>query len=68
MNDRQGDHEQHDLHGGYVRQALLLQGYALTDGQQAGVAAAFAGIAAVAAVLMQDELPLEAEPAPVFLP
>ncbi|MFS0755397.1 DUF4089 domain-containing protein [Noviherbaspirillum sp. 1P10PC] len=52
----------------YVAQALRLQGYQLGEAQEAGVAAAFEGIAAIAAVLMQDELPLALEPAPVFLP
>lgn len=52
----------------YVAQALALQGYVLTDAQQAGVAAAFEGIAAIAAVLMRDELPFALEPAPVYLP
>lgn len=52
----------------YVAQALRLQGYQLSQAQEAGVAAAFEGIAAIAAVLMQDELPFALEPAPVFLP
>jgi hypothetical protein len=52
----------------YVAQALRLQGYELSQAQEAGVAAAFEGIAAIAAVLMGDELPFSLEPAPVFLP
>jgi hypothetical protein len=52
----------------YVREALLLQGYQLTAAQEAGVAAQFAGIAAIAAVLMREQLDLSLEPAPVFLP
>lgn len=52
----------------YVHEALLLQGYRLGADQEAGVAAQFAGIAAIAAVLMREELGLALEPAPVFLP
>ena len=52
----------------YVAQALRLQGYQLSQAQEASVAAAFEGIAAIASVLMQDELPFALEPAPVFLP
>jgi hypothetical protein len=52
----------------YVAQALRLQGYQLSQAQEDGVAAAFEGIAAIAAVLMGDELPFALEPAPVFLP
>jgi hypothetical protein len=58
----------HDDTRAYVAQALRLQGYLLTEAQEAGVAAAFEGIAAIAAVLMRDELPFALEPAPVFLP
>lgn len=57
-----------DDHAAYVHQALLLQGYRLTPAQEAGVAAQFAGIAAIAAVLMAEELDPALEPAPVFLP
>ena len=52
----------------YVHEALLLQGYQLSAAQEAGVAAQFAGIAAIAAVLMREPLDLSLEPAPVFLP
>lgn len=52
----------------YVAQALRLQGYQLSQTQEDSIAAAFEGIAAIAAVLMQDELPFALEPAPVFLP
>jgi len=52
----------------YVAQALRLQGYQLSQAHEDGVAAAFEGIAAIAAVLMGDELPFALEPAPVFLP
>jgi murein L,D-transpeptidase YafK len=57
-----------DHNAAYVHQALLLHGYELSDEQEAGVVAQFAGIAAIAAVLMREELDLALEPAPVFLP
>jgi len=57
-----------DRNAAYVHEALLLQGYRLSADQEAGVAAQFAGIAAIAAVLMREELDLALEPAPVFLP
>ena len=62
------DHSDDGNYSDYVQAALRLQGCRLTPQQQAGVAAAFAGIAAIAFVLMRQELPLELEPAPVFLP
>jgi hypothetical protein len=52
----------------YVHAALQLQGYRLTPAQDAGVVTQFAGIAAIAAVLMREELDLGLEPAPVFTP
>ena len=58
----------HQDHAAYVHEALRLQGYRLSAAQEAGVAAQFAGIAAIAAVLMQEELERGLEPAPVFLP
>jgi hypothetical protein len=57
-----------DHNAAYVHEALLLQGYRLSADQEAGVAAQFAGIAAIAAVLMREELDPALEPAPVFLP
>jgi len=57
-----------DRNAAYVHIALLLHGYQLTEAQEAGVAAQFAGIAAIAAVLTREELDLALEPAPVFLP
>jgi hypothetical protein len=57
-----------DRNAAYVHEALLLQGYRLSDQQEAGVATQFAGIAAIAAVLMREELDAALEPAPVFLP
>lgn len=57
-----------DHNTAYVHAALQLQGYQLTPSQEAGVAAQFAGIAAIAAVLMREELDLALEPAPVFMP
>ena len=57
-----------DHNAAYAHEALLLQGYQLNTEQEAGVAAQFAGIAAIAAVLMREELDLALEPAPVFLP
>jgi len=57
-----------DRNAAYVHQALLLQGYELSAAQEAGIATQFAGIAAIAAVLMREELDPSLEPAPVFLP
>jgi hypothetical protein len=57
-----------DHNAAYVHAALRLQGYRLTQAQEAGVAAQFAGIAAIAAVLMCEELDFALEPAPVFAP
>lgn len=57
-----------DHNGAYFHAALQLQGYRLTPAQETGVAAQFAGIAAIAAVLMREELDLGLEPAPVFTP
>jgi hypothetical protein len=57
-----------DHNAAYVHAALQLQGYRLTHDQEAGVTAQFAGIAAIAAVLMREELDLALEPAPVFTP
>jgi hypothetical protein len=57
-----------DRNAAYVHAALQLHGYQLTEAQEAGVATQFAGIAAIAAVLMREELDLALEPAPVFLP
>jgi prophage maintenance system killer protein len=57
-----------DHNAAYVHEALRLQGYRLTADQEAAVATQFAGIAAIAAVLMREELDLALEPAPVFLP
>ena len=57
-----------DHNAAYVHTALQLQGYRLTQAQEAGVAAQFAGIATIATVLMREELDLALEPAPVFVP
>ena len=57
-----------DHNAAYVHEALLLQGYRLSADQEAGVAAQFRAIAAIASVLMREELDLSIEPAPVFLP
>jgi hypothetical protein len=57
-----------DHNAAYVHAALRLQGYRLTQSQEAGVAAQFSGIAAIAAVLMREELDFALEPAPVFAP
>ena len=57
-----------DHNAAYVHEALLLQGYRLSADQEAGVAAQFSAIAAIASVLMREELDLSIEPAPVFLP
>ena len=57
-----------DHNAAYVHEALLLQGYRLNAEQEAGVAAQFKAIAAIASILMREELALSIEPAPVFLP
>jgi hypothetical protein len=52
----------------YVRAALALQGYDFNEGRIMDIVAQFERIEALAHILMQVELPLEAEPSPVFRP
>jgi hypothetical protein len=52
----------------YVRAALALQGYDFNPARTADVVTQFERIEALAQVLLDVELPLEAEPASVFRP
>jgi hypothetical protein len=52
----------------YVRAALALQGYDFNAERTGNITAQFERIEAMAEVLFAVELPLDAEPAPVFRP
>jgi hypothetical protein len=52
----------------YVRAALALQGYDFNAARTTDIVAQFERIEALAQVLLDVALPLEAEPAPVFRP
>jgi len=52
----------------YVRSALAVQGYTLDAAQAAAVTLQFARIAAIAAAFLDQPLPPDAEPLPVFRP
>jgi hypothetical protein len=52
----------------YVRAALELQGYDLDEPRLVEVARQFARIDAIAQAMLDVELPLDAEPAPLFRP
>jgi len=52
----------------YVRTALALQGYELDAAQTAAVTLQFARIARIASTFLEQSLPPEAEPLPVFRP
>jgi hypothetical protein len=52
----------------YVRAALSLHGYELDEHRIAAVLGEFARIQAVAATIVEHDLPLDLEPAPVFRP
>jgi hypothetical protein len=52
----------------YVRAALLLQGYELDEPRIAAVLREFTRIQAVAATIVDRELPFELDPAPLFRP
>ncbi|MDQ8033861.1 DUF4089 domain-containing protein [Bordetella genomosp. 1] len=52
----------------YVRSALLLQGFRLSEGATQEVIGQFARIDAIARSVADEVLPLELEPAPVFRP
>jgi len=52
----------------YVRAALVLQGYELDEARTAAVLVEFARIESIAASIVDCELPLELDPAPVFRP
>ena len=52
----------------YVEATARVQGFALTSDQLARVTAVFARNAAIAALVMEFDLPEAAEPAPQFRP
>jgi hypothetical protein len=52
----------------YVQAAAALQGYELDAAQTAAVTLQFARIAQIGAAFLQDPLPPQAEPLPVFRP
>ncbi|OZI39860.1 DUF4089 domain-containing protein [Bordetella genomosp. 5] len=52
----------------YVRSALLLQGFRLSEDETQDVIGQFARIEAIAQEVTREALPLDLEPAPVYLP
>ena len=52
----------------YVRAALALHGYQLSEAHVDEIARQFARIAAVAEPMLDAELPVDSEPAPIFRP
>ena len=52
----------------YVRAALVMQGYAFDDPRIDGIIRQFERIETIGAVLLEGELPIDAEPAPAFRP
>lgn len=52
----------------YVRAALVLQGYAFSEERTVQIVRQFALIDAIAAALVDAELPFDLESASVFLP
>jgi hypothetical protein len=60
MNDQERD--------AYVRATLLIQGYLFSEPRVASIVAQFERIEAIAAIIVDDELPFELESASVFRP
>jgi hypothetical protein len=52
----------------YVRAALALQGYTFDDAEIAEIVMQFSRLEAVARTVLDWQLPLASEPAPVFRP
>ena len=60
--------EQHIAYVAYVEAALELQGYVLDAAVTAAIARQFERIAAIASTMLDVDLPLDSEPAPLFRP